>query len=182
MTDPTQGIGSVIKQVRVERGMTLEETAGLTGVSKAMLGQIERGKSNPTISTLWKIATGLKISFSELLGTEGETHEAIDINEIEPIYESDGKMILHDVFPYNPMTGFEYFYITILPEGQHTSEAHLKSTEEHIVVTSGTLRLTVADQSYDLKAPSAIKFNSNRAHSYSNPFEDICVFQSIVKY
>ncbi|MCT4507306.1 MAG: XRE family transcriptional regulator [Tepidibacter sp.] len=180
--DPTQSIGSVLKQVRVERSLTLEETSTLTGVSKAMLGQIERGKSNPTISVLWKIATGLKVSFSELLGSGDENHDVIDICNIEPVYESDGKMVLHDVFPYNPMTGFEYFYITIYQGGHHVSTPHLKSTEEHIVVTKGVLRLTVDGQVYDMTAPSALKFNSSLEHSYSNPFEDEVIFQSIVKY
>ncbi len=182
MTDPTQSIGSVLKQVRTERELTLEETASLTGVSKAMLGQIERGKSNPTISVLWKIATGLKVSFSELLGSDSETHDVINVNDLEPVYESDGKMILHDVFPYNPVTGFEYFFITVLPGGEHVSAPHLKSTEEHIVVTKGILRLVLDGQVHDMKAPSALKFKSNQEHSYSNPFEEEVIFQSIVKY
>ncbi len=182
MTDPTQSIGSVLKQVRIERNLTLEETSVLTGVSKAMLGQIERGKSTPTISVLWKIATGLKVSFSELLVADGEKHDVIQIDQLKPVYESKGKMILHDVFPYNPMTGFEYFYITILPGGSHTSSPHMKSTEEHIVVTSGKLRLEVDGRTYDMEAPAAIKFKSNLEHCYSNPFEQEVIFQSIVKY
>ncbi len=182
VNDPTQSIGSVLKQVRTERGLTLEETASLTGVSKAMLGQIERGKSNPTISVLWKIATGLKVSFSELMGSGSETHDVIEIESLEPVYESDGKMILHDVFPYNPMTGFEYFYITMLPGGDHVSSPHLKSSEEHIVVTKGTLKLTVDGHEHIMSAPSALKFKSNLEHSYSNPFDKEVVFQSIVKY
>jgi len=55
-------ISSALKKARMEKGLTLEETSALTGVSKAMLGQIERAESTPTISTLWKISTGLKIS------------------------------------------------------------------------------------------------------------------------
>lgn len=182
MSDPTQSIGSILKQVRLERQLTLDDTAALTGVSKAMLGQIERGKSNPTISVLWKIATGLKVSFSELLGSEGEMHEVIEIESLEPVYESEGKMILRDIFPYNPLTGFEYFYIRLLPGAEHISTPHLKSTEEHIVVTQGTLRLIVDGQIYDMKAPAALKFKSNQEHSYMNPFDESVVFQSIVKY
>jgi transcriptional regulator with XRE-family HTH domain len=182
MIDPTQGIGTILKQIRLERALTLEETSNLTGVSKAMLGQIERGKSNPTISVLWKIATGLKVSFSELLKPQDETHNVIEINNLKPVFESDGKMILHDVFPYDPITGFEYFYISILPGGLHTSTPHMKSTEEHIVVTKGRLRLKVSGQTYDMKAPSAIRFKSNQTHSYENPFDEEVIFQSIVKY
>lgn len=180
--DPTSNIGFVLKRVRFERGLTLEETSKLTGVSKAMLGQIERGESNPTISVLWKISTGLKISFSELLGSETNNFEAISIDDIKPVYESDGKMILYDVFPFNPISGFEYFYIKLLPGAKHVSTPHQNSTEEYIVVTKGTLVMIVEDQTFELKAPSALKFKSNRNHTYSNPNDEEVIFQNIVKY
>ncbi len=182
MNDPTYNIGYVLKRVRFEREMTLEETSKVTGVSKAMLGQIERGESNPTISILWKIATGLRISFSELLGSETNNYEAISINDMEPIYESDGKMMLYDVFPFNPMSGFEYFYIKLIPGAKHVSTPHQNSTEEYVVVTKGTLELTVEDQTFELTAPSALKFKSNRNHTYSNPYDTEVIFQNIVKY
>lgn len=182
MKDPTSNIGNVLKRVRFERGLTLEDTAGLTGVSKAMLGQIERGESNPTVSILWKISTGLRISFSELLGSETNAYEVISIDDMEPVYESDNKMILYDVFPFNPMAGFEYFYIKLLPGAKHVSAPHQSSGEEYIVVTKGTLRLEVEGQSYELAAPSAFKFKSNKNHAYSNPYSTEVIFQSIVKY
>lgn len=57
-------IGDRLKEIRIRRQMSLENVAELTGVSKPMLGQIERGQSTPTINTLWKIATGLKVPLS----------------------------------------------------------------------------------------------------------------------
>lgn len=182
MTDPTSNIGAVLKRVRFERGLTLEDTSGLTGVSKAMLGQIERGESVPTISVLWKISTGLRISFSELLGTDKDNHQAISIDDIEPVYESDGKMILYNVFPFNPISGFEYFYIVLAPGAKHVSTPHYNSTEEYIVVTKGTLKLSVGDEDFELKAPSALKFKPNKEHTYSNPYDTEAIFQDIVKY
>ena len=182
MNDPTCNIGSVLKRVRFERGLTLEETSNLTGVSKAMLGQIERGESNPTISVLWKISTGLRISFSELLGSEGDNYEAISIDDIEPVYESDGKMILYDVFPFNPISGFEYFYIKLLPGAEHLSTPHQSSVEEYIVVTKGTLELTVGEQIFELAAPAALRFKPNKSHTYSNPHDTEVIFQNIIKY
>lgn len=182
MKDPTCNIGSVLKRVRFERGLTLEQASKLTKVSKAMLGQIERGESNPTISILWKISTGLKISFSEILGSETNNFKPISINDISPVYESDGKMILYDVFPFNPISGFEYFYIKLLPGAEHISTPHQNSSEEYIVVTKGTIVVTVGDQIFELSAPSALKFKANRKHSYSNPYHTEAVFQNIVKY
>ena len=52
-------IGKHLKNIRQNRELSLDEAAEMTGVSKPMLGQVERGQSSPTITTLWKIATGL---------------------------------------------------------------------------------------------------------------------------
>ena len=59
MKDPTFDIGAKIRQRRQDLEWSLEAAAAATGVSMAMLGQIERGESNPTMGVLWKIATGL---------------------------------------------------------------------------------------------------------------------------
>ena len=50
-------IGERLKEIRNTRQLTLDDVAELTGVSKPMLGQIERGQSSPTINILWKIST-----------------------------------------------------------------------------------------------------------------------------
>ena len=68
---------------RKERGWSLDKSAQQTGVSKAMLGQVECQESSPTIATLWEIATGLQCSFSSFLipgvtGTEPLTRPSDD--------------------------------------------------------------------------------------------------------
>ena len=60
-------IATNLKRIRTAKKMSLDNVANLTGVSKSMLGQIERGDSSPTITTIWKITNGLKISFSSLM-------------------------------------------------------------------------------------------------------------------
>ncbi|MDA6151190.1 helix-turn-helix transcriptional regulator, partial [Escherichia coli] len=47
-----------LKAFRENKKLSLEKVAELTGVSKTMIGQIERGESSPTITTIWKIANG----------------------------------------------------------------------------------------------------------------------------
>lgn len=54
-------VGQRLRDLRGEREWSLDRTAGVCGVSKAMLGQIERGESSPTITTLWKIASGFRV-------------------------------------------------------------------------------------------------------------------------
>lgn len=59
-------LSTTLKQLRQQRGWSLSRLAEATGVSKAMLGQIERNESSPTVATLWKIATGLNVPFRHL--------------------------------------------------------------------------------------------------------------------
>lgn len=61
-----QHLSQALKQLRQANGWSLTLAADRTGVSKAMLGQIERGESSPTVATLWKIATGFNVPFSFL--------------------------------------------------------------------------------------------------------------------
>ena len=60
-------IATTLKELRQQKGWSLDKAALATGVSKAMLGQIEREESSPTIATLWKIASGFNTSFSSFL-------------------------------------------------------------------------------------------------------------------
>lgn len=181
--NPAEKIGRILKNVRFERGLTLDNVSEMTGVSKTMLGQIERGMSIPTVSVLWKIAKGMKLSLSALFYEETAEYTAVNIKQdLQPVFDEDGKMILYNVFPFSPVNGFEYFYIVLLPDTVHNSEPHRDSVEEYIVVTQGTLTLTIDTQTFTLKAPSKIHFRSNVPHSYANYEEEEAVFQNIMKY
>src|SRR5688572_7384995 len=69
--DLARRVASNLRDRRKLRGMSLDELATASGVSRAALSQIETLKSNPSLSVLWKIAVGLQIPFSELLGESG---------------------------------------------------------------------------------------------------------------
>src|SRR3954451_23981539 len=66
----TAQVGRNLRRLRVRRGYSLERLAKLSGVSRAMLGQIETGKSAPTISLLWKVVTALEIPFATLIAAQ----------------------------------------------------------------------------------------------------------------
>lgn len=62
-----QILGRNLRRLRTRQGHSLERLAKLSGVSRAMLGQIETGRSAPSISLLWKITTALGVPFATLL-------------------------------------------------------------------------------------------------------------------
>ncbi|MDU7763234.1 MAG: helix-turn-helix transcriptional regulator, partial [Enterobacter asburiae] len=76
--DITLHLATTLKTLRQARGWSLSKLADETGVSKAMLGQIERNESSPTVSTLWKIATGLNVPFSAFITPEADRQAVFD--------------------------------------------------------------------------------------------------------
>ena len=74
-----------LKRLRAERGFSLGKLSELSGVSKVMLSQIEKGESNPTINTLWKIAGGLQVSYTKLIDEQIDVPLLIRKEEIVPI-------------------------------------------------------------------------------------------------
>lgn len=175
-------IGNKLKDIRNKRNLSLDEVTKLTGVSKAMLGQIERGRSNPTVSTLWKIATGLKVSFSFFIDEDQDDLKVVNQDEINPIIEDDDKMRLFPIFPFDANKGFEIFTIELEPECNHMSTPHNNGVEEYIIVTEGEIELSVNDKKFILKKGNSIKFVANKPHVYRNKKNNKAIFQNIILY
>ena len=124
MDDINSIVSFNLKLLRDTRKLSLDALAKLTGVSKSMLGQIERGEVNPTISTVWKIANGLKLSPTELMNRPESEYEAVDIKQLQPLLEDSGKYRNYPVIPFDSNRRFEIYYIEIDAGGQLDAEPH----------------------------------------------------------
>lgn len=175
-------IGTKLKNIRLRRNLSLDDVSRLTGVSKGMLGQIERGLSNPTVSTLWKISTGLKVSFSSFINEKEDDLKVIHQDDIVPLLEDNNRMKLYSIFPFDNNKGFEIFTIELEPGCNHASTPHNDDVEEYIIVTEGTMELTINDNSFTLQKGNSIKFMGNKPHSYKNTTTKKAVFQNIIMY
>ena len=175
-------IGNKLKDIRNKRNLSLDEVTKLTGVSKAMLGQIERGQSNPTVSTLWKIATGLKVSFSLFIEEKQDDLKVIDQSDISPIIEDNNRMKLYPIFPFDANKGFEIFTIELEPGCNHISTPHNDGVEEYIIVTEGKIEINIKDEIFILQKGSSIRFMANSPHTYKNVNQDRAIFQNIILY
>ena len=91
MSQIDRNIAYNLKRIRKSRNLSLDMLAEKTGVSKSMLGQIERGESNPTVTTVSKIMEGIKIPFEDLIYMKEENIILID-KENRSIYkEKEGE-------------------------------------------------------------------------------------------
>ena len=79
-TDIGERLAARLKETRKERGLSLDAVAKLSGVSRSMLSQIERGESSPTVATLWNLTRALQVDFAGLL--DGDASEESPIREV----------------------------------------------------------------------------------------------------
>jgi len=81
-----------LRQRRKARGLSLDDLARSSGVSRAALSQIETCKSNPTVGVLWKIAVGLGVPFAELIGAPRSGVVVLRRNDAQVLRSADGKL------------------------------------------------------------------------------------------
>src|SRR5512135_2518691 len=94
-------VGGNLRRLRVKRGLSLEKLSRLSGVSRAMLGQVELGQSAPTINVLWKISTALGVPFSALIGSKAAGGVTVLRSEQAKVLSShDGRYRSRALFPF----------------------------------------------------------------------------------
>lgn len=168
MNQLDKNIAVNLKRIRKSKNMSLDMLAERTGVSKSMLGQIERGESNPTVATIAKIVTGIHISFEELIYPRKESVLIID-NEKLPVYKSEeGAYQVRSVFPYDRHRGFEVYEVRIEPGGSCGRFLEDGVDCEYIMVVQGALTLETEEGTYEVAASHAIKLDISDVHSYHN--------------
>ncbi|USG68234.1 XRE family transcriptional regulator [Brevibacillus ruminantium] len=175
-------IGQNLQRVRKQRQLSLDKVAELTGVSKGMLHQIERGDTQPTVTTVWKIATGLNLSFSSLIKVDESEISITRRKEIPDITEDNGNVQVYVGFPFNPQTQIEIFTIVIKPKGNYISAPHNEGVQEYITVTSGKFTINIRDEEHTLFAGDTIHFAGNVTHQYRNDEDKDVTLQVVMHY
>lgn len=180
--DVTNVVASNAKRIREQKKLTLDAAAERTGVSRSMLAQIEKGDVNPTISVLWKIANGYKVSFTSLVERRDDAICVVRQGDTEPLTEDDGKYLNYPVFTFNEKTLFETYRIVIEPSGGLSAQPHLNGSEEYITVFAGEVEIAVAEKRFCLRRGDSIRFAANVAHAYRNVGSERAELSMLIYY
>ncbi len=168
-SDLTPVVGSNLRRLRMKRGLSLERLARASGVSRAMLGQIELGQSTPTINVLWKIARALAVPFSALITnrTAGRT-TVMAAARAKVLTSHDGAFSSRALFPFDEPRTVEFYELRLAPLAIEQADAHPPGTIENLVVTSGSLEMVVGAEHHALGTGDAILFEADVPHQYRN--------------
>ncbi|MFB5188723.1 helix-turn-helix domain-containing protein [Alicyclobacillus fastidiosus] len=178
----TKNIGTALRNLRKGRQLTLDQLAEMTEVSKPMLGQIERGETNPTVVTLWKIANGLNVPFSIFLDSP-KRHVTVMKGKDHPrISDENGDYTIRNILSIRQPHPTDAFHVRLLANSKHASHAHGSFVTEGIWITKGQLHLELDDQIYLLENGDSIHFVADMNHTYHNKIEQDCEFIVVLTY
>jgi transcriptional regulator with XRE-family HTH domain len=181
--DLTPVVGANLRRLRVKRGLSLERLAKTSGVSRAMLSQIELGQSTPTINIVWKIATALDVPFSALVQARGQADLAVMRARDAKVLASRGSTFSsRALFPFDEPRRVEFYELKLASGATEHAEAHAPGTVENLVVTAGEVQIEVGDRREALAAGDAIVFHADVAHAYVNSGAGDAVMYLVMTY
>ncbi len=183
-------VGSELRRVRESRKLSLRNVAGAVGVSASLLSQVETGKTQPSVSTLYALVNYLGISLDGLMGTSRAASGGLDISPVgvasegasarrsdsivqrradNPIIEMENgvtweRMAVGESSVADPLI------VTYQPAGSSSIEGKMMRHAglEYGVLLDGRLTLRIDFEKYDLEPGDSFCFDSNRPHLYVN--------------
>jgi transcriptional regulator with XRE-family HTH domain len=168
----TQAVATNVRAQRAHRGLTLDALAARSGVSRGMLVQVEQGRTNPSVSTLTRIASALGVTVARLV-------EVSDVPMVRVVDKAD--VVMFDqgdvrarllVGADSPMI-LELWDWRLAPGEHHDGDPHPAGTREMLTVLAG-------GRSHVIGVDDAVLFTADRAHRYASTGQQELRFVMVV--
>ncbi|OOG61723.1 helix-turn-helix domain-containing protein [Sinorhizobium sp. A49] len=166
-------IGPRLQAYRKELNLTLAELAAMSGVSRSMLSEIERGNANPTYGTLWHLTRALKIDLNSLVSGASEERggSIIDLqpgNLTPTIRSADGSCTLQILSPATMVSLIEWYLLSFEVDGKLISDPHGTGTIEHLHCTKGEIVVRSAGNTMIVRAGETARYAADVPHSLTS--------------
>jgi rhodanese-related sulfurtransferase/transcriptional regulator with XRE-family HTH domain len=176
-------VGVNMRALREQKGLSLDQLARMTGMSRTLLGQIELGKTPASVSTVWRIAQAFDVHFSAMLSTpQPLTNQVLRGTGAKRLVSPDGRYSSRALYPLSEKPDAEFYELFLSAHSREDAQAHKPGTRENLIVTAGRLELKVGAQSFELEKGDAIVFTADVAHSYINPGSTDCWMYLVMTY
>ena len=156
-------LATSLREARKARGLSLDAAAKLSGVSRSMVSQIERGESSPTVATLWALTRALQLDFAGLL--EGRPTPGIEVTRAAaaPVIARGGVTIRILSAP-ETVGAHEVYELVFIKGAKLTSDPHSPGCREHLTVLEGRLTVVSGEATEALGPGDVARYPADRAH------------------
>jgi transcriptional regulator with XRE-family HTH domain len=159
-------LAASLKAARRSKGLSLDAVAKLSGVSRSMVSQIERGESSPTVATLWNLTQALHVDFAGLL--EGRATPGVEVMRAgaAPLIEGRGVGVrIRILSPAEAAGTHEVYDLTFAAGGALVSDPHGPGCREHVTVLEGALSVTSGEDEERIGPGDTARYAADRPHA-----------------
>ncbi len=158
-------LAASLRNARKARGLSLDGVAKLSGVSRSMVSQIERGESSPTVATLWNLTQALQVDFAGLLEDRPDAGIEIMRAGAAPVIAGRGQgLTIRILSPAESVGEHEVYDLRFAPGGVLQSDPHSPGCREHLTVIDGQIRVQSGDEISDLGPGDTARYAADRPH------------------
>lgn len=161
-------IGDSIRKLRLQKSMTIQELAQLTGLSQSLISQVERDLVSPSVVSLWKIAQALGVPAGYFFEASSAGNVVVKKNRRKRLLLPSSNA-LYELLSPDTSRNIEFLMITLGPGETNTADGLLTHKgEECGVVVSGSMQVQLGDDLYVLEEGDSMYFRSTTPHRFRN--------------
>lgn len=184
-------LGARLRSARKAKKLTIDALSELSGVSRSMISQMERGRTNPTLGTLLSVTRQLGLHVSELIsdGVKDEFTAGVEsgiehvASHLTPTISSrDGKCRINILNPAHTSSSVEWYEMHFEPSSVLESDAHSSGTVEHLTVIDGAVDVRSGRGWVTVHKDETVRYRADREHTIANRYDDPATVIVVVLY
>lgn len=165
----TQRLAARVREERTAKGLSLDALSKLSGVSRSMLSQIERGESSPTVASLWNLTRALNVDFSRLLDEEAAEQAAIRehlrAGQVPVIRDRSAGCDIRILSSPDEVGQTEVYDIDFNAGAALESAPHKTGCTEHLTVISGSVEVLSDGEQAVADAGDTVRYAADVDHA-----------------
>jgi transcriptional regulator with XRE-family HTH domain len=162
-----RAVASNVRALRMDAGLTLNDLATAAGLGKSTLAQLESGKANPSVETLWAIAAALRVPFARLVEEERTALRVVRASDVPPMHSAEAPGWAGRLLAASHGRGTFDLYTLDLDEATvRHADPHHTGVVEHLIVVVGRLRVGPETGPVELAGGDLVTFAADVPHVY----------------
>lgn len=163
-------LGRKIRDLRLRRGLTVQQLAEATGLSKGFVSQVENGRTSPSLATLQDLARSLETSVAYLVVEEDQVPYVVR-HQDRPHMSVNGNGSRVEIVSAQPRRNLELLQAELPPGVAMSDKRQFHDGEEVVLCIEGRVHLVCGEHTVVLEAGDSCHFDGRVPHSIHNPGE-----------
>lgn len=163
---PVRQVADALRRERQRSGLSLSEAAKRAGIGKSTLSQLESGQGNPSLETMWALATAYGVPLSRLLDPPAAEVTVVRAGQTPALASSNTDYVASLLSSGPANVRRDLYLITAHPGPIRDSQPHPVGTVEHIVIGSGRARVNTVGRDEELGPGDYMRYPGDEPHQF----------------